>query len=82
MKRLTCIAFALLLLAGSPLVGQTLEPIVEVEPQPLKAQARRVAQALEFLGQPLTKSQQASLKAALAETDKEASVKKIQAVLD
>ena len=42
-------------------------PIVRgVEAQPLKAQAKRVAEALDFLGEPLTKDQQAALDKALA----------------
>ena len=45
-------------------------PLIEgVSPQPLGAQAARVAEALRFLGQPLTADQQQSLDIALQETD-------------
>jgi hypothetical protein len=58
-------------------------PLVEgVEAQPLKAQARRVADALEFLGEPITGERKKQLDAALAETDDEKAVEAIQRVLD
>ncbi len=53
-----------------------------VAAQPFKAQARRVAQALEFLGQPLNESQQAQLDAAFKETDDAKAVSAIQRLLD
>jgi hypothetical protein len=56
--------------------------VTEVESQPLLAQAQRVAQALGFLGQPLTTDQAAALEAASRETDSAAAVKAIQRVLD
>ncbi len=58
-------------------------PLVEgVEAQPLKAQATRVAQALNFLGQPLTVMQQDQLDAALKELDEKKAVAAIQKVFD
>ena len=62
--------------------GETLPPVKGVAAQPLGAQARRVAQALKFLGQPLTISQQAALQAALKETDETKAPRAIQQVLD
>lgn len=58
-------------------------PVVrQVELQPLKAQVRRVVQALELLGSPLEEKQQADLKAAIQEVDPAAALPKIQAVFD
>ena len=39
--------------------GQELPIVYTVETQPLKSQAKRIAQALEFLGQPLSAEEQA-----------------------
>jgi hypothetical protein len=58
-------------------------PVVRgVEPQPLKAQAKRVAEALELLGEPLTKEQQAALDKAVATTNADDAVEAIQKALD
>jgi len=58
-------------------------PIVRgVELQPLTAQARRVAQALEQLGAPLSEKQQADLEAAAKLTDADKAAEAIQKVLD
>jgi len=58
-------------------------PIVSgVELQPLQAQVRRVAQALELVGSPLSAEQQAALERALAEPNGDIAVGDIQAVLD
>ncbi|HJT35967.1 MAG TPA: CehA/McbA family metallohydrolase [Pirellulales bacterium] len=58
-------------------------PLVSgLESQPLKAQVRRVAQALELLGSPLSKSRQEALDKVLAEPDDAAAIEKIQRVLD
>ena len=57
-------------------------PILEVEAQPLKAQAKRVAAALQFLGQPLTQQQQQTLDAAVAESDDNLATNAIQKLFD
>lgn len=58
-------------------------PLVEdVESQPLKAQVRRIVEALQYLGEPLTDAQQKSLQAALDDTNAADAIKKIQEVLD
>src|SRR5690349_7711977 len=58
-------------------------PLVRgVEAQPLKAQVKRVAQALEFLGEPLTKEQGAALDKAIANTNDDDAIEAIQKVLD
>ena len=44
--------------------AQELPPIEGVEKQPLVAQVRRLVEALEFVGQPLSKSEQAALEKA------------------
>jgi len=62
--------------------ADSLPPVEDVAAQPLKAQVKRVAEALDFLGQPLTKPEQAAFQAAQNETDDLRAVKALQAVLD
>lgn len=58
-------------------------PIVgDVELQPLKAQVRRVVDALEFLGEPLPADRRKALDQALAQTDSVEAVAAIQKALD
>lgn len=54
----------------------------DVEAQPFKSQAQRVAQALKYLGAGLDKEQSKKLNAALKETDDNKAVAQIQSVLD
>ncbi len=54
----------------------------EVEIQPLKAQARRLVAALEFLGEPLTSESKSQLDEALGMSDAAAAAKAIQQALD
>ena len=69
-RRLCCAVISLLLIfAGTSLADDTLPIVEQVEAQPLAAQAKRIAQALQFLGQPLTDKQQQAFDAALAESD-------------
>lgn len=57
-------------------------PLVrQVELQPLKAQAKRLAQALELLGTPLNKAQQSALAAAIEDIEPSAATK-IQQLFD
>lgn len=79
MRSLLCLA---LLLCASTACADELPINTDVEAQPLKAQAKRVVEALEFLGQPLSRQQHESLTKALSEKDDVAAVKAIQAVLD
>ncbi|HEX5104915.1 MAG TPA: CehA/McbA family metallohydrolase, partial [Pirellulaceae bacterium] len=51
-------------------------------PQPLAAQAKRIAEALAYLGEPLSKEQQAALEKAASNMKPEESVEAIQKVLD
>jgi hypothetical protein len=63
-------------------MGQELPVVYGVEAQPLKSQAKRVAQALESLGQPLSADEQAKLDGGLAENDNREAVKAIQNLFD
>ncbi len=69
-------------LAGGPLSAADLAKVDGVAAQPLKAQVRRVAAALRYLGQPLSKAQEAALQAAVSETDERLAVTAIQDTLD
>lgn len=58
-------------------------PIVRgVEAQPLQAQVKRVAEALNVLGEPLTMEQATALEKAIADTNADDSIEAIQKVLD
>ncbi|MFM1769645.1 MAG: hypothetical protein RJA22_2174 [Verrucomicrobiota bacterium] len=56
-------------LACLPAMGAALPVVPEVEWQPFSAQARRVLEALEFIGEPLPAPQRAAVEAALAARD-------------
>ncbi len=56
--------------------------VVDVEFQPLSAQVKRVAEALELLGQPLSRDERASLNQAIDSAGGEPAIRAIQAVLD
>ena len=67
-------------LAG-PAVSEV--PVIAIkELQPFAAQVRRVVEALDYLGAPLTAGQKQSIESASAETNAELAGAKIQAVLD
>src|ERR1035441_3657842 len=53
-----------------------------VELQPLVAQAKRLTEALEYLGAPLSPENQQALEAAMAMADERAATRGIQEVLD
>jgi hypothetical protein len=72
----------ILLLSAVAAGADPLPVVAEVDWQPLAAQVKRVVQALEMVGSPLSEQQQATIDAALKETDAAAGVAKIQAVLD
>src|SRR5436853_7150464 len=63
-------------------LGDDLPIVRGVEAQPLKAQVKRVAEALDLLGEPLTKDQQAALDKAIANTNADDAIEAIQKVLD
>jgi hypothetical protein len=62
--------------------ADALPRVDNVDAQPLVAQVRRVAEALEVLGQPLAPAARAQLDRATAMTDGPAAVRAIQEVLD
>jgi hypothetical protein len=66
----------------SSLVADELELVKGVDLQPVKAQAKRLVDALKFLGEPLTKAENDALEAAFAETNAAKSLAAIQKVLD
>jgi len=75
--RFCLVAWAVLLVAGAAWAADL--PLVDkVEGQPLAAQVQRVAEALEFLGEPLRAEQ----RALLAQACKDRDVKAIQRLLD
>ncbi|HUE73018.1 MAG TPA: CehA/McbA family metallohydrolase [Pirellulaceae bacterium] len=76
------VAFASIFLLLPPALADELPLVRTVEAQPLKAQARRIAEALEFLGQPLTKEQAAALESAAKEKEDAVAIDAIQKVLD
>jgi len=65
----------------SALAG-TLAPVTGIEAQPLKAQVKRVAQALEYIGSPLSDDDEAALARVYDETDDAKAVLAIQKILD
>lgn len=84
MSRLPCLFLlgAVLLLRDAAFAADELPRVIEVAAQPLKAQAKRVAQALETLGEPLSAERQAALQKALDAADESDAVEAIQNVLD
>jgi len=84
MSRPCRIAIVLCLLSFSTILSaaEPLPIVTDVELQPLAAGAKRVAQALEFAGAPLSAAQQAALDKAVANPDKAAASRQIQEVLD
>ena len=69
------------LLAGMA-QGAELPVVRGVELQPLAAQVKRVAQALELLGSPLSREQSVALDKAVANPNADQAVEQIQKVLD
>jgi hypothetical protein len=70
------------LLCAQAALAQELPVVDDVEGQPLAAQAKRVAQALELAGQPLSAAAKEDLEKASALTDQKAAVRAIQKVFD
>ncbi|MDG3003081.1 CehA/McbA family metallohydrolase [Paludisphaera mucosa] len=62
--------------------GDDLPIVADVEFQPLSAQARRVVQALDLLGQPLSPEEKGRIEAAIEAADEGPGIKTIQEVLD
>jgi hypothetical protein len=68
--------------SGSIARADSLPIVTDVEFQPLSAQAKRVADALELLGQPLGRDEKTRLEKALDSTGGAPAIKAIQEVLD
>jgi hypothetical protein len=62
--------------------GDDLPVFVDVEFQPLSAQVKRVTEALEMLGEPLTREDKTRLATALDSTGGPSAIRTIQSVLD
>ena len=79
----TLIASLVAMTVGTSFADDTaLLPVTDVEPQPLHAQVTRIAEALEFLGTPLTGEQLDALEAARNDGDTVAGIRRVQEVLD
>jgi hypothetical protein len=76
---LPCLA---LICVGSAQAVDSLPEVRGVDAQPLKAQAKRVAEALGYLGEPLAADEQAALDKAVAMSDEAEAVAAIQKVFD
>ncbi|MFO0948146.1 MAG: CehA/McbA family metallohydrolase [Planctomycetota bacterium] len=80
------IAFPLLLTAVwatvTPTLGDELPIVADVEFQPLAAQARRVVEALDYLGEPLAARDKEEVLAACESDDPPKAIKTIQQVFD
>ena len=77
-----CLPAVLLAVASFSRTAEPLPVVTEVELQPLAAATRRVVQALELVGSPLDKQQQAAIEKALAGTNGAEAAEQVQAVLD
>jgi hypothetical protein len=78
----TFLGIVLFGLSAVPAQGEELTRVTDVEFQPLAAQVRRVVEALDQLGQPLTPTQRTRLDAALKSPAGPAGVAALQEALD
>jgi hypothetical protein len=76
------VSVASIMFISSSLLAADLPIIRKVDRQPLAAQARRVAQALDFLGAPLPEADKKNLDAAADDTDEGKAIETIQTILD
>src|SRR5687767_9972357 len=80
---LVALACVLCVMAVGRAQDETKLPMVkEAETQPLLAQVKRVAEALDYLGVPLREADKAALEAAARQTDAAAATAAVQKVLD
>jgi hypothetical protein len=77
-----CLTAAAVCSLGPSVRGAEIEPVADVEQQPLAAATERLIQALDYVGAPLPKSDLDHLRAAMQETDPRQSVLAIQRILD
>ncbi len=76
------VPLTLLMCAVAALHAEPAPLVADVDLQPLAAQARRVFEAADFLGEPFSAEQRDAVEAASRLTDRAQAVTKIQAVLD
>ena len=76
------VAFAVSVCLAAAVESPELPLVAAVELQPLSAQVKRVAEALESLGAPLSGSERQALNAAVSKTDAEEAGAEIQHILD
>ncbi len=81
-RTLGLLAAFIALISATNLSADELPLVRGIEAQPLKAQAKRVAEALDYLGEPLTKQQIGHLELATALTEDDKAAEAIQKVLD
>src|SRR5438094_9247758 len=72
----------LMMLVASPLSAADWPKVTKVDRQPLATQARRVAQALDYLGAPLPADDKKALETAAEDQDEARAVEAIQTILD
>src|SRR5713101_1513165 len=82
MKRQQLPILAILMLLASPLSAADWLRVTKVDRQPLAAQARRVAQALDYLGAPLPADDKKSIEFATEDSNEARAIETIQTVLD
>src|SRR5262245_30654243 len=76
------LATGLLSLAATATLSDELPKVRKVERQPLAAQARRLVDALDYLGNPLPERDKQALAAAADDADEAKAIASIQEVLD
>jgi hypothetical protein len=81
-KTLLLVVVCLLFTPTVTAVGGQVPIVSDVELQPLQAQAKRVAEALQYLGAPLSAEASEALARALANTDQATATREIQEVFD
>ena len=67
---------------ASSLQAQAVPIVSEVAAQPLVAQVKRLVEAMEFLGEPLSADTVKAIDQAAAEQDESAIVKRVQEIVD
>src|SRR5262249_25437213 len=79
-----CLLWIVALWAAAPLSSRAddLPVVLDVEFQPLAAQAKRVVDALEMLGQPLPRDEKTRLEQALDSAGQQSAIRTIQSGLD
>src|SRR6266498_1449990 len=82
-QTLRCVLLCLALILMPALsAAQELSKVEKIELQPLAAQAKRIIEAMDYLGSPISQTDKQALDNALAETDEKKAVEGIQSVLD